>query len=108
MSSRPDKVELTEETLFFAMIQLAQQLYTELAHMILMKDVEVSHTTTGYYMRDQAWEKNPCHAKLKIEILMLVSRFNLPLHCVKTLNDKTLYARRNGRLNLPILAEQLK
>ena len=50
MLSRPDKVELTEETLFFAMIQLAQQLSTELAHMILMKDVEVSNTTTGYHV----------------------------------------------------------
>ena len=36
----------------------------------------------------------------KIEILML-SRFNPPLHCVKTLNDKTLYMRRDGRPNLP-------
>ena len=30
----------------------------------------------------------------EIEILMLVSRFNPPLRCVKTLNAKTLYARR--------------
>ena len=37
----------------------------------------------------------------KIEILMLVGRFNPPLHCVKTLNDKILYARRDGRPNLP-------
>ena len=33
----------------------------------------------------------------KIEILMPVSRFNPPLCCVKTLNDKTLYAWREGR-----------
>ena len=32
---------------------------------------------------------------------MLESRFNPPLHCVKTLNAKALYARRDGRPNLP-------
>ena len=37
----------------------------------------------------------------KIEILMRVSRYNTPLRCVKILNDKTLYARREGRPNLP-------
>ena len=34
----------------------------------------------------------------KIEIWMLVSRFNRPLHCVKTLN---LCARRDGWPNFP-------
>ena len=33
----------------------------------------------------------------KIEISMLVSRYNPPLRCVKTLNNKTLYAWRDGR-----------
>ena len=37
----------------------------------------------------------------KIEILMPVSRYNPPLCCVKTLNDKTLYARRDSRPKLP-------
>ena len=38
---------------------------------------------------------------IKIEILMLVSRYNPPLCCVKTLNDKTSYVRRDCRPNLP-------
>ena len=38
---------------------------------------------------------------IKMEILMLVNRYNPSLHCVKTLNAKTLYARRDGRPNLP-------
>ena len=37
----------------------------------------------------------------KIEILMLVNRFNPPLHCVQTLNNKTLYAQRDSWPNLP-------
>ena len=37
----------------------------------------------------------------KIEILMLVSRYNPPLCCVKILNDRTLYARRDGQPILP-------
>ena len=37
----------------------------------------------------------------KIEILMLVSRYNPLLCCVKTLNDKTLYAQRDGWPKLP-------
>ena len=32
---------------------------------------------------------------------MLVSRFNPPLRCVKTLNAKTLYAQRDSWPNLP-------
>ena len=32
---------------------------------------------------------------------MQVSRFNPPLRCVKTLNAKTLYMRRDGQPNLP-------
>ena len=36
----------------------------------------------------------------KIDILMLVNRFNPSLRCVKILNDKTLYARRDGWPNL--------
>ena len=32
---------------------------------------------------------------------MLVSRFNPPLRCVKTLKAKTLYTWRDGRPNLP-------
>ena len=43
----------------------------------------------------------------KMEFLMLVGRFYLPLCCVKILKDKTLYARRDGPTYL-ILAEQLK
>ena len=35
------------------------------------------------------------------KILMLVSRYNPPLHFGKTLNDKTLYACRDGQPNLP-------
>ena len=37
----------------------------------------------------------------KMEILMLVSTFNPPLRCVKTLNDKTLYVQRDGWPDLP-------
>ena len=37
----------------------------------------------------------------KIEFLMLVDRFDPPLCCVKILKDKTLYAQKNGRPNLP-------
>ena len=47
------------------------------------------------------WKRDLVAQNKKIEILMLVSRFNPPLRCVKTLNDKTLYARRDGRPNLP-------
>ena len=32
---------------------------------------------------------------------MLVSRYSPPLHCVKILNNKTLYTRRDGWPNLP-------
>ena len=34
------------------------------------------------------------------DILMLVSRYNPPLNCVKTLNDKTLYTWRDGKPSL--------
>ena len=43
-----------------------------------------------------------------IEILMLVGTFNLPLCCVKVLKDKTLYARRDGRPNLPISSRAIE
>ena len=32
---------------------------------------------------------------------MLVNRFNPPLQCVKTLNNKTMYAQTDGQPNLP-------
>ena len=35
------------------------------------------------------------------KFLMLEGRFNPPLCCAKRLKDKTLYARRAGRPNLP-------
>ena len=44
----------------------------------------------------------------KTEILMPVSRYNPPLHCVKTLNDKTLYARRDGWPNLPYSSRDIE
>ena len=47
----------------------------------------------------------PCRAK---KDLMLVSRYNPPLHCVKTLNDKTLYTRRDGWFNLPYSSRAIR
>ena len=44
----------------------------------------------------------------KIEILMLVSRFNSSLRCVKTLNDKILYTRRDDQPNLPYSNRAIK
>ena len=44
----------------------------------------------------------------KIEILMLVSSFNPPLRCVKTLNAKILYAQRDGRPNLPFSSRAIE
>ena len=44
----------------------------------------------------------------KMEILMLESRFNPPLRCVKTLNDKTLYAQRDGWPNLPYSSQAIE
>ena len=44
----------------------------------------------------------------KMEILMLVSRYNPPLRCVKKLNDKTLYAQRDNWSNLPYSSKAIE
>ena len=51
-------------------------------------------------------EKRELVAKIKkIEFAMLVGRFHPPLCRVKILKDKTLYARRPGRIGKSISAK---
>ena len=54
-------------------------------------------------------EKRDLVAQNKIiEILILVSRYNPPICCVKTLNYKTLYARRDCQPNLPYSSQAIE
>ena len=63
--------------------------------------IQSNNNRIEYNMRPRLRKGTLLHKIKKIEILMLVSRFTPPLRCVKTLNDKTLYTRRDGRPNLP-------